>query len=61
VTAAVRELVTALADIPVVVLGRRSDVLAWKCTGHALYAGHLDADGPRPAGRAAQHDPVGAD
>jgi transcriptional regulator with XRE-family HTH domain len=52
VTPAVRQLVTALADIPVLVLGRRSDVLAWNRTGHALYAGHLDPGSPdRPAER----------
>ncbi|MFD0361377.1 helix-turn-helix domain-containing protein [Nocardia sp. GCM10030253] len=52
VTPAVRQLVTALADIPVLVLGRRGDVLAWNRTGHALYAGHLDPDSPnRPAAR----------
>jgi hypothetical protein len=38
--------------VPVVVLGRRSDVLAWNRTGHALYAGHLDPLAPqRPAER----------
>ncbi|WP_051341853.1 helix-turn-helix domain-containing protein [Pseudonocardia spinosispora] len=46
VTSAVRQLMTALADVPVVVLGRRSDVLAWNRAGHALYAGHLDPDSP---------------
>lgn len=52
VTPAVRQLVTALAEVPVVVLGRRGDVLAWNRTGHALYAGHLDPDSPdRPAER----------
>jgi len=42
VTPAVAQLVAVLGDVPVVVLGRRSDVLAWNRTGHALYAGHLD-------------------
>jgi transcriptional regulator with XRE-family HTH domain len=52
VTPATRQLVAALVDVPVVVLGRRGDVLAWNRTGHRLYAGHLAADGPqRPAGR----------
>jgi transcriptional regulator with XRE-family HTH domain len=37
------ELVAAFGDTPVVVLGRRSDVLHWNRTGHALFAGHLDA------------------
>ncbi|WP_410619923.1 helix-turn-helix domain-containing protein [Amycolatopsis sp. cmx-8-4] len=52
-TAATRQLVAALADVPVVVLGRRGDVLAWTRTGHALHAGHLghgdpDRKGARP-------------
>jgi transcriptional regulator with XRE-family HTH domain len=49
---AVRQLVAALTDVPVVVLGRRSDVLAWNRTGHALYAGHLDPGEPDPRARA---------
>ena len=49
---AVRDLVGALAEVPVVVTGRRSDVLAWNTLGHALLAGHLDPTGPeRPADR----------
>jgi transcriptional regulator with XRE-family HTH domain len=52
VTAAVRQLVAAMGDVPVVVLGRRGDVLAWNRTGHALYAGHLEFASPdRPSGR----------
>ncbi|MFI7450570.1 helix-turn-helix domain-containing protein [Nonomuraea sp. NPDC049714] len=52
VTAAVRQLVAALGDVPAVVLGRRSDVLAWNVTGHALFAGHVTVAGPdRPAQR----------
>ncbi|HEV2634659.1 MAG TPA: helix-turn-helix transcriptional regulator [Actinocrinis sp.] len=52
VTAAVRQLMAALGDVPAVVIGRRSDVLAWNRTGHALYAGHLDPTGPnRPGDR----------
>jgi transcriptional regulator with XRE-family HTH domain len=43
---ATRQLIAALGDVPVVVLGRRGDVLAWNTPGHALYAGHLPADGP---------------
>ncbi|MEU9456792.1 helix-turn-helix transcriptional regulator [Streptomyces sp. NPDC048277] len=37
-----RQLLDAFGDSPAVVLGRRSDVLAWNRTGHALFAGHLD-------------------
>lgn len=48
---AVRQLMDALADVPAVVLGRRGDVLAWNRAGHALYAGHLDPDGPERPGR----------
>ncbi|MCT9104286.1 hypothetical protein ACFWD7_19220 [Streptomyces mirabilis] len=32
-------------------LGRRSDVLAWNRTGHALFAGHLDPDSPEQPAR----------
>ncbi|MEU0927168.1 helix-turn-helix transcriptional regulator [Streptomyces malaysiensis] len=49
VTAAVRQLMDALGDSPVVVLGRRSDILAWNRTGHALFAGHLAPDSPDQA------------
>jgi transcriptional regulator with XRE-family HTH domain len=51
VTPAVRQLLTALGDVPVVVLGRCSDVLAWNAAGHALFAGHLDPDAPERPGR----------
>jgi transcriptional regulator with XRE-family HTH domain len=36
------QLLDALAHVPAIVLGRRSDVLAWNRLGHALFAGHLD-------------------
>jgi transcriptional regulator with XRE-family HTH domain len=45
-TAELEQLVETLGEAPVVVLGRRSDVLAWNRTGHALFAGHLDPAGP---------------
>ncbi|MFC8448684.1 helix-turn-helix domain-containing protein [Kitasatospora sp. NPDC057223] len=49
---AVSDLVRALHEVPVVVTGRRSDVLAWNTLGHALLAGHVDRSGPeRPAER----------
>ncbi|WP_050994081.1 helix-turn-helix domain-containing protein [Streptomyces violaceusniger] len=41
-----RQLLAAFGDAPALVLGRRSDVLAWNRTGHALFAGHLDAHIP---------------
>lgn len=47
---AVRQLMDALADVPALVLGRSSDVLAWNRAGHALFAGHLDLTGPDQPG-----------
>ncbi len=45
-------LINAMADVPAVVMGRRSEVLAWNPLGHALLAGHYDRDAPsRPADR----------
>lgn len=47
-----RQLVHAISDLPVLVLDRRNDILAWNAIGHALVAGHLDIDAPaRPATR----------
>ncbi len=43
---AARQLLEALGDVPAVLLGRRSDVLAWNTCGHALFAGHVDRQGP---------------
>ncbi|WP_446038270.1 helix-turn-helix domain-containing protein [Streptomyces sp. SID1121] len=52
VTAPTGHLLEALADVPAIVIGRRSDVLAWNRLGHALFAGHLDPGAPdRPAER----------
>lgn len=51
VTRAVVQLLDALGDTPAVVVGRRSDVLAWNRLGHALFAGHLDPEAPRLPGR----------
>ena len=48
---AVRQLMDALTDVPALVLGRGSDVLAWNRAGHALFAGHLDYEGPDRPGR----------
>lgn len=46
VPTATAQLVDVLADVPAIVLGRRSDVLAWNHLGHALFAGHLDFGAP---------------
>lgn len=40
--AALLELLGALGEVPAIILGRRTDVLAWNPMGHALFAGHLD-------------------
>ncbi|WP_250032857.1 helix-turn-helix domain-containing protein [Paractinoplanes maris] len=48
----VEQLITAMRDIPALVLGRRTEVLAWNELGHLLFAGHYDRDAPkRPADR----------
>jgi len=41
-------LITAMSDVPAVVLGRRTEVLAWNRLGHLLVAGHAGAHPPRP-------------
>lgn len=47
-----RELMRSLENVPALVLGRRTDVLAWNDLGHALLAGHVDRTAvDRPAGR----------
>ncbi|MFE6776428.1 helix-turn-helix domain-containing protein [Streptomyces sp. NPDC057702] len=52
VSAATRALLRTVGEVPALVVGRRTDVLAWNGLGHALLAGHLDAGGPdRPAAR----------
>ncbi|ACU38181.1 transcriptional regulator, XRE family [Actinosynnema mirum DSM 43827] len=52
VSASAAELLAALGTVPAVLLGRRTDVLAWNPLGHALFAGHLDRDSvDRPAER----------
>ncbi|MET7685704.1 hypothetical protein [Streptomyces sp. NPDC005423] len=49
---ATRQFVSALTEVPVLVLGRRRDVPAWNRTGHPLFAGHLAPESPdRPAER----------
>lgn len=44
-----RQLVDAMADVPAVVLGPRTEVLAWNELGHLLLAGHLDRSAPERA------------
>ncbi len=45
-------LINAMAGVPAVVMGRRTEVLAWNRLGHALLAGHHDFTAPsRPADR----------
>ncbi|MBK1787186.1 helix-turn-helix domain-containing protein [Prauserella cavernicola] len=46
VTDETRDLLRAVDGVPAMVLGRRTDVLAWNAVGHALLAGHLDALSP---------------
>lgn len=46
------QLIDAMTEVPAVVMGRRTEVLAWNRLGHALLAGHLDLHAPqRPADR----------
>ena len=42
VDAATQDLLRTLTDVPALVLGRRTDILAWNDLGHALLAGHID-------------------
>lgn len=52
VDAATRDLLRSLVDVPALVIGRRTDVLAWNDLGHALLAGHVERDSvDRPADR----------
>lgn len=44
---AMGELLDAMWETPAMVLGRRSEVLAWNPAGHALLAPHLAADAPQ--------------
>ncbi|GAA4554465.1 helix-turn-helix domain-containing protein [Amycolatopsis samaneae] len=46
VSPATLDLLRLMADVPALVQGRRTDVLAWNALGHALLAGHLDAAAP---------------
>ncbi|MEI5033266.1 helix-turn-helix transcriptional regulator [Streptomyces sp. S1A(2023)] len=51
ITPATSALLAALEGTPAIVMGRRSDVLAWNTQGHALFAGHLDRGSPDEPGR----------
>lgn len=47
-----RALLDSFADLPAVIIGRSTDVLAWNAMGHALLASHLDIRSPdRASGR----------
>ncbi|WP_216892037.1 helix-turn-helix transcriptional regulator [Nocardia alni] len=47
-----RDLMRAFGTAPALVLGQRTDVLAWNELGHALLAGHIDRTAPdRPGDR----------
>ncbi|MBF8187775.1 helix-turn-helix domain-containing protein [Nonomuraea sp. K274] len=46
VDALTRDLMRSFENVPALVLGRRTDVLAWNPLGHALLAGHLDRGSP---------------
>ncbi len=48
---ALLELLNAIAQVPALILGRRSDVLAWNPMGHALLAGHRDRGSATVPGR----------
>jgi transcriptional regulator with XRE-family HTH domain len=50
VSAQTRALLAAVGDVPAIVLGRRTDVLAWNRMGHAVFAGHLDFHAPQDTG-----------
>ncbi|MEY9933998.1 transcriptional regulator with XRE-family HTH domain [Catenulispora sp. GP43] len=50
---ALLELLQTMPQVPALVLGRRSDVLAWNPMGHALLAGNHDRGAARVPGRRA--------
>jgi transcriptional regulator with XRE-family HTH domain len=50
VRASVLTLLSALGDVPAMLVGYRTDVLAWNPMGHALAFGHLPYDAPAQAG-----------
>lgn len=42
VSSLTRDLLRSLDNVPALVVGRRTDILAWNALGHALFAGHVD-------------------
>ena len=47
-----KRLVDSMGHVPAVVLGKRTEILAWNQAGHRLVASHLDFDAPdTPSGR----------
>ncbi|PRY41382.1 helix-turn-helix transcriptional regulator [Umezawaea tangerina] len=46
VTDETRDLLRALDGVPALVLGRRTDVLAWNDLAHSLFAGHVHRESP---------------
>lgn len=48
---ALRELLDAVPQVPALILGRRSDVLAWNPMGRALLTTHHNCDAPAVPGR----------
>jgi transcriptional regulator with XRE-family HTH domain len=46
VRARTRTLIDAMGEVPAVLMGRASEVLAWNRLGHALVAGHVPFDAP---------------
>ncbi|MFE9601427.1 helix-turn-helix domain-containing protein [Streptomyces hokutonensis] len=51
ITPATSALLAAMGSAPAIVMGRRTDVLAWNRPGHGLFAGHFDPDSPDDPGR----------
>jgi len=43
---AMLQLITAMRDVPALVLGRRTEILAWNPLAHALSASHYDLQAP---------------
>lgn len=46
-----RRLIENMSGVPSVLLGKRTEVLAWNKAGHRLVAGHLDFDSPEHPAR----------